>query len=662
MDITQLSDLLSRSTSENFVNECLEALLKSHIHHLNKNTQVDLSGFETVWGVAMPADLNKMFSLFNQYGWPEFGNFQSGYNSGMYFPTIKNKEANTFEAFAKEDGGDWICSNFRQLLGKAICIGNDASGNWYLFSLDESEPHVLVMEHMYGRIEVIAADSLGSFLMHQVLMEYVAKLPDDVFKNCVEKLRGHLGFVDPAVADRAIHLGVHTEDYAFVPEFSTSNYLAIRSGWLLPLISGEGFSWIRDLYDPAINDVKESFNDLVAPGGSVSKYSSSALYLLLRSFYFDEADWFARVLPLCKEHASMIVRDAATWLEQALAKKVKQLGSTPDILTLRQELWGLRLVPHKSLESTTLELALQDVHDTDRSPLMQLIERRLPDFQFKNDKEEAIAIAKKFTDDDACIQALVACVADSLTLPRFYDIDAIATLQLMKPAKGLDGLIPVLTNKKADPAIKRQIARLLGDVRYAAAMKAMIEYLTTLPANLDAMVDPFKKSQEILVAMAVVHALGRSGDASAIPAVDALFDYSDWDLKKVASLSLAQLKAPNAVERMLNLSKAWGSIPDATVAWAFGIAEPTNESQKNAVIEALDKVATDYSQPCALVARHVLSKWGIADDKLESDTQQWRENPGSWEGMGHWLNIITHNILQPELERINGKDLPLWWK
>lgn len=198
-------------------------------------------------------------------------------------------------------------------------------------------------------------------------------------------------------------------------------------------------------------------------------------------------------------------------------------------------------------------------------------------------------LAKRGEDGAEIFQAVIQDKSNQLA--RIHAIVGLSQLARMDDMKYADAIVPLL--KDADPEIKAQAAKWLGDIRYSKAGSELI-------ANL--------KDENARVRFFTAEALGRTKNADAIQAlITVLEENNDEDayLRHAATFALAQIGKVEPVAALsTHPSKAvrMGAVIALRRMESPELAKFLNDADELIVTEAARAIHDDFSVPAALPA------------------------------------------------------------
>lgn len=250
-------------------------------------------------------------------------------------------------------------------------------------------------------------------------------------------------------------------------------------------------------------------------------------------------------------------------------------------------------------------------------------------------------LAKRGEDGAEIFQAVIQDKSNQLA--RIHAIVGLSQLARMDDMKYADAIVPLL--KDADPEIKAQAAKWLGDIRYSKAGSELI-------ANL--------KDENARVRFFSAEALGRTKNADAIQAlITVLEENNDEDayLRHAATFALAQIGKVEPVAALsTHPSKAvrMGAVIALRRMESPELAKFLNDADELIVTEAARAIHDDFSVPAALPALGaILNTTPFQNEALIRRVISANQRVGKDENLNHLIAYLakpnTPEVLRQEI-------------
>ncbi len=271
----------------------------------------------------------------HQLCWPSVGEWRVWSSDGW----APDPAGNRFEQLVRCEQENVLSTALMEHLAWLVPVGTAGNGDVYLAALDPATPEntvVALYDHERGSLSHLVADSLSSLAWANRCLELAEE------GEAAAVLAAEL-----APVQRRVHLGWHYEALlersGVQPSFEgerahdKSPLLWHASYWIKLLFSCDhrtpsAVEWYRQTarLQASLGAQLEAFL-----AGPLQRTPPWALYWLWRSFWLKEDAVLERVLPLCREHRSPVVVDAAALLERARAGEPR-LGHLEDLLAYRE--------------------------------------------------------------------------------------------------------------------------------------------------------------------------------------------------------------------------------------------------------------------------------------------------------------------------------------
>lgn len=547
---------------------------------------------------------------------------------------------------------------------------------------------MLIFDHEEHRFAFETATSVNRLAYMSALAEAMTKekVSESAANECLEKLRGT---IHPSWHFSSTFGDERVEELSYEDKLPYGRIWYARGVWLIYLLRADGVVEVEDVkrmffpnHNPVLaGDVHERWRK------SAARLVPTAIYCLLRCFYFDDPK-LGEYLQIARKHKARIVRDLAALVDDTLAGKRTALGKIPDWLAQRKRFQKLDLDPARA-EARKQEAAERAAAaERARAEVRAKVEAALAsggsptEFAWdaledvevhkvvENALRESPALAATFTSLDYVLSngwsrenlilehekreeiEWLALHGDASVVPLLLGalmrpaIDRSEEKEAPKPVPvwmthpNLAGeLLEAFAERgrldaRATPALRKLLeveekyqwrrtaaVTLLGQLRDVESLPKLQELAAGLPTP-----DMIASISRKELGKAIAEALGRLGDARAIPTLAALLtgsDRSTEDYRSEVGVALGELGAVEHWKDVLAAATRTDRGPTCWLLWALGtLGAKADAATKKAIVAELETYKPRWgSTAIDIVRTGVMARLGAPPD----DFGQWLE-------------------------------------
>ena len=311
-----------------------------------------INRFQEIWGRPMPADLRTFLTLLARTNWTDLYECRT---EPVGFP-MPEGDGNLLEHIICCDQQNYLGTELSDLFAGTIFIGSLGNGDTYHFGLFDDlhleRGQVYLHDHETAEMVDPMASDLGSFsylvsLCHAY--DTLEAVSPGGFAEAYGKLEGKVAVPWHFRELQTGHAGVDSEEFDYSSSHQQSRLWFYRSAWIRYLLRNDGVVDVDDMpdlfheqFNPCLDEeLHQQFLE------NAPRYVPTALYLLFRYFFFDDAGRLGETIEACAGSASRLIRDAGALVRQ-LQEGRKELGSIEDVQLLRRQFLDLDLDPDRA--------------------------------------------------------------------------------------------------------------------------------------------------------------------------------------------------------------------------------------------------------------------------------------------------------------------------
>ncbi len=337
-----------------YLRQGLEEYLRTY-HGLPKRLPrvAALDDLEEVWGRPPPEDLALLVRLTAAAKEPRLFELIAGFNS----PRLPPKSKNLFEAMILKDQKSYAGLSLVQPLAGVVGVGSAPNGDTWHFGLFDdlhSDARGQGQIYLYSHEEHSLCDPItpdaSTFAYLSALCDARARgiVSARAFARAYGRLKRNVA-VTPHFAElEARAVPDAGEAFRYKSQAILPRFLFFRSLWINYLLRNTGTVTVDDMPRVFVDSANEPVTEQSWKGwlARAPLEVPTAVYILFRCFFFDDAARLAEMVAACAESPSRLVRDAAK-LASELQDGRKTLGTIRNVKKLKAEFLALDLDPNR---------------------------------------------------------------------------------------------------------------------------------------------------------------------------------------------------------------------------------------------------------------------------------------------------------------------------